>query len=137
MVWAIKFRPIKPRSPQLNGKVERAQRTALEELWSWAAPKAVDLGQQLQEWPHHYIWERAHTASAGITPIDRCRSLFDKTPFHEEVAANFDPANERIRVQHYPSDRALGRFSARLTAELAAAPLSQGDFNRRARRAHP
>jgi transposase InsO family protein len=23
--WAIKFRPTKPRSPQLNGKVERAQ----------------------------------------------------------------------------------------------------------------
>jgi transposase InsO family protein len=37
--WAIKFRLIKPRSPQLNGKVERAQRTALEEFWS-----SVELG---------------------------------------------------------------------------------------------
>jgi transposase InsO family protein len=125
--WAIKFRPIKPRSPQLNGKVERAQRTALEEFWSGAALKAVDLEQQLQQWQHHYNWERPHTALGGITPIDRCCSLFDKTPFHEEVAANFDPANERMRVQHYPSDRALGHFSARLTAASAAAPnLSQG-----------
>ena len=32
--WRIKFRPIRPRSPHLNGKVERAQRTALEEFWA-------------------------------------------------------------------------------------------------------
>lgn len=30
--WSIKFRPIKPRSPHLNGKVEKVQRTALEEF---------------------------------------------------------------------------------------------------------
>jgi len=29
--WGIKFRPIKPRSPHLNGKVERTQRTDLED----------------------------------------------------------------------------------------------------------
>lgn len=27
--WSIKFRPIRPRSPHLNGKVERVKRTAL------------------------------------------------------------------------------------------------------------
>lgn len=32
--YAIKFRPIKPRSPHLNGKVERSQRTDLEEFYS-------------------------------------------------------------------------------------------------------
>src|SRR5512134_2111316 len=31
--WAIKFRPIKPRSPHLNGKVERSQRANREEFW--------------------------------------------------------------------------------------------------------
>ncbi|RAH95922.1 hypothetical protein DLJ53_33775 [Acuticoccus sediminis] len=31
--WSIRFRPIRPRSPHLNGKVERVQRTALEEFW--------------------------------------------------------------------------------------------------------
>ncbi len=30
---AIRFRPIPPRSPHLNGKVERVQRTVLEEFW--------------------------------------------------------------------------------------------------------
>ena len=32
--WGIKFRPIKPRSPYLNGKVQRTQRTDLEEFYA-------------------------------------------------------------------------------------------------------
>jgi transposase InsO family protein len=32
--WGIKFRPIKPRSPHLNGKVERSQRTDLDEFYA-------------------------------------------------------------------------------------------------------
>jgi hypothetical protein len=32
MEYGIKFRPIKPAFPNLNGKVERSQRTDLEEL---------------------------------------------------------------------------------------------------------
>jgi transposase InsO family protein len=35
----IKDRPVKPRSPHLNGKVERVQRTALEEFWPTVTPK--------------------------------------------------------------------------------------------------
>jgi transposase InsO family protein len=30
----IKFRPIKPASPHLNGKVERSQRTDLDEFYN-------------------------------------------------------------------------------------------------------
>ena len=36
----IKFRPNRPRAPHLNGKVERVQRTALEEFWPTVDPKA-------------------------------------------------------------------------------------------------
>jgi hypothetical protein len=32
--WGIKFRPVRPAPPHLNGKVERAQRTDLDELYS-------------------------------------------------------------------------------------------------------
>jgi hypothetical protein len=32
--WGIKFRPIKPASPHLNSKVERSQRTDLDEFYS-------------------------------------------------------------------------------------------------------
>jgi transposase InsO family protein len=136
--WAIKFRPNQPRSPQLNGKVERAQRTALEEFWSWVEPKADDLEQQLQERQHHYNWERPHTALGGVTPIDRCCALIDQTPLHEEVDANFNEADERIRIQHYPTDLAIGRLSARLTAHQPQRRSSvKGGSNRRAQRADP
>ena len=70
MEWAIKFRPIKPRSPHLNGKVERSQKTDLQEFWSTVDLKAADLQQQLDEWQHFYNWHRPHTALNGRSPID-------------------------------------------------------------------
>jgi transposase InsO family protein len=39
MDWAIKFRPIPPRSPHLNGKVERTHRADREEFWDMINPK--------------------------------------------------------------------------------------------------
>ena len=42
--WSIKFRPIRPRSPHLNGKVERVQKTALEEFWPTVDLDDPDLG---------------------------------------------------------------------------------------------
>jgi hypothetical protein len=39
MAEAIGFRPVPPRSPHLNGKVERVQRTVLEEFWPTVMPK--------------------------------------------------------------------------------------------------
>ncbi len=53
--WHIKFRPIRPRSPHLNGKVERAQRTALEEFWPSVDLKDASLPDQLDEWQTFYI----------------------------------------------------------------------------------
>src|SRR5262249_22816613 len=47
MTWGIKFRPTKPRSPRINGKVERTQRADIEEFWATADPKSVDLRQHL------------------------------------------------------------------------------------------
>ena len=48
MEYGIKFRPIKPASPHLNGKVERSQRTDIEEFYSTVDLKAPDLSAQLQ-----------------------------------------------------------------------------------------
>ncbi len=39
--------------------------------------------------------------------------LIATTPLREAVTADFNPAEERIRVQHYPTDVAIGRLSAR------------------------
>src|SRR5215203_5857490 len=44
----IKYRPNRPRAPHLNGKVERVQRTALEEFWPTVDPKGPDLATQLE-----------------------------------------------------------------------------------------
>ncbi len=52
--WAIKFRPVKPASPHLNGKVERSQQTDLQEFYSVVDIKARDLEDQLQQWQHDY-----------------------------------------------------------------------------------
>lgn len=48
MEWGIKFRPIRPGSPHLNGKVERSQRTDLDEFYSTVDIGSPDLKEQLQ-----------------------------------------------------------------------------------------
>ena len=104
---AIRFRPIPPRSPQLNGKVERAQRTILEEFWAMADPKATDVGEQLALWVHHYNWHRSHKSLHGDTPVDRVCQRADKTPLWVAVCEAYDPAKERIQVRHHAIDIAL------------------------------
>lgn len=71
MVEAIRFRPIAPRSPHLNGKVERVQRTVLAEFWATVDAKAADIAIQLALWVHHYNWKRPHEALHGHTHPDR------------------------------------------------------------------
>ena len=102
MEWAIK-----PRSPHLNGKGKRSQKTDLQEFWSTVALKAVALQQQLDEWRHFYNWHRPYTALNGRSPIDRVCDLLSKTPLPEEVNAAFDPTKERIRHQNYVIDQKL------------------------------
>jgi transposase InsO family protein len=79
MAETIKFRPIPPRSPHLNGKIERAQRTVLEEFWPTVDARAPDVGDQLAVWVHHYNWDRPHESLGGQCPIDRICERIDKT----------------------------------------------------------
>jgi hypothetical protein len=107
MAEAIRFRPVRPRSPHLNGKVERAQRTVLEEFWAVTDTKAADLDEQLALWVHHYNWHRSHEALHGLPPIDRVCALADKTPLWEAVSAAYEPDKERIQVRPYAVEMAL------------------------------
>lgn len=50
MSECIKFRPIPPRSPHLNGKVERSQLTDLNEFWSNHPPAEDGISQRIEEW---------------------------------------------------------------------------------------
>ena len=58
--YGIKFRPNKPASPHLNGKVERSQRTDLEEFYASVDLCTPDLEQRLEQWQDDYNQERPH-----------------------------------------------------------------------------
>jgi transposase InsO family protein len=71
MEYGIKFRPIRPVSPHLNGKVERSQRTDLDEFYPTIDLQSSDLPQRLQEWQDHYNQYRPHgsdSARGRVTP---------------------------------------------------------------------
>jgi transposase InsO family protein len=58
-----------PRRPQWNGKVERFNRTLLDE-WAYARPWRSDAARQrgLDVWLHRYNHHRHHTAIGPLTP---------------------------------------------------------------------
>jgi transposase InsO family protein len=93
----IKVRPIRPRSPHLNGKVERVQRTALEEFWAAVDLEDPTLAQQLEAWRTFYNQHRPHSALGGRTPAERIAELTAKVPAAEAIWAAYDPDKERIR----------------------------------------
>jgi len=67
---------IKPRSPQLNGKVERSHRTDQEEFYQLLTyTDDVDLNIKLAEWERFYNLDRPHGALKGKPPYEalRCR----------------------------------------------------------------
>ena len=80
MEYGIKFRPNKPRSPHLNGKVERSQRTDVQEFYSTVSLDDPDLVTKLDEWQFYYNWHRPHGALNGKAPIDRYCELSSNTP---------------------------------------------------------
>jgi transposase InsO family protein len=107
MEYGIKFRPIRPASPHLNGKVERSQRTDLEEFYPTVDLNSPDLPQQLQDWQDHYNQYRPHGALEGRTPWQAWLDKLAVTPFHDEVEAHFDASAERIRHPDYRMDLKL------------------------------
>jgi transposase InsO family protein len=96
----IKFRPNRPRAPHLNGKVERVQRTALEEFWPTVDPEGPDLAAQLEAWRTFYNHHRPHSALGGRTPAERIAELAPKIPTREAALAAYDPKREFIRSQN-------------------------------------
>jgi transposase InsO family protein len=99
--YAIKFRPIKPASPHLNGKVERSQRTGLEEFYPTVDLQDPTLSDKLRDWQDYYNEYRPHGSLAGKTPWEKWFDLAMKTPYQDEVEAAFDDSKERLRLQNY------------------------------------
>lgn len=105
----IKFRPTKPRSPHLNGKVERVQRTALEEFWPTVDLDDPGISGQLDEWLHFYNRDRPHDSLGGKSPIDRINERRHLIPPPDVVAAAYNKAREPIRTIDYAWDKLFNR----------------------------
>lgn len=100
----IKFRPIRPGTPHLNGKVERSQQTDRIEFWAIADLHDPKLPEQLEEWQMYYNWHRPHTALNGKTPMDVCCALLQETPYWEDIYEGYDPSKELFRERDYKLD---------------------------------
>jgi transposase InsO family protein len=111
MEYSIKFRPIKPASPHLNGKVERSQQTDLREFYANADLSSfANLKEQLKEWQFCYNYQRPHGSLGGKTPAMYSGSLVDKTPAWEDVIATYDQSKEHIQEQNYKAELALRKL---------------------------
>jgi transposase InsO family protein len=66
----------KPYRPQTNGKVERFNRTTLEE-WAYARPydSEAERAALFNDWLHTYNHHRGHTALGGKSPADLVPNL--------------------------------------------------------------
>ncbi len=66
----IRLFVLPPRSPKLNGAVERANRTHTEEFYhfSTANPTVAELGAELRQWETIYNTKRPHQALGYLTP---------------------------------------------------------------------
>ena len=118
MDHCIKFRPNKPASPHLNGKVERSQKTDREEFWAVTDARTPDVELRLAEWQHYYNWTRPHGSLNGHTPIETFCEKQEATPVWDEVEAKYDPIGERFQVAHYQTDLVLRRHTqARFQAQ--------------------
>jgi transposase InsO family protein len=68
---------IKPRTPRLNGKVERSHRIDAEEFYRLLDGAVIDdakvFNDKLQEWEDYYNYHRPHGGLDGQTPYERLR----------------------------------------------------------------
>ncbi|MEX2161981.1 MAG: IS481 family transposase [Anaerolineales bacterium] len=105
----IKFRPTRPRSPQLNGKVERAQRTIKEEFYSWVDMDSPDLAGELGSWLIYYNYQRVH-GSLSCTPSERFCSRIHDAPLWGQIFEQYDDRKERYQERNYKQDLIISKL---------------------------
>jgi transposase InsO family protein len=70
---------IRPRTPRLNGKVERSHRVDAQEFYQLLDRDGISddiqlFNEKLREWENYYNFDRPHGALAGQTPYERLLS---------------------------------------------------------------
>jgi transposase InsO family protein len=72
---------IRPRTPRLNGKVERSHRIDSEEFYKLLEGEVIDdarlFADKLQQWEDHYNYDRPHGGLGGQTPYERLRQKLE------------------------------------------------------------
>ena len=72
----IRHQYIKPRTPQLNGKVERSHLTDQREFYQLLTfTDDVDLNKKIEHWEQFYNFDRPHGSLDGKTPYEVLRSV--------------------------------------------------------------
>jgi transposase InsO family protein len=73
----VGHRFIKPRTPRLNGNVERSHRIDAEEFYRLLDGVVIDdanvFNNKLREWEDYYNYDRPHGGLGGQTPYERLR----------------------------------------------------------------
>ena len=110
MEYRIKFRPTKPRSPHLNGKVERSQRTDIEEFYATQNLRSANLEKRLIEWQHFYNWDRPHGSLKGMTPMEKYCAKSSVALFSDEVERKYAPSREWIQNPGYRLEMKLRKL---------------------------
>jgi len=108
--YSIKFRAARPYSPHLNGKLERSQKTDLQEFYVTANLKDHQLNERLEEWQFHYNLYRSRSSLKGKTPMDVVTEKSALTPLWEEIEARYDPSIKTIWEQNYGWERKLSKY---------------------------
>ena len=76
----IKLYVLPPRSPKINGKVERANETYRYEFWNvWDIPTEIEeVKEMLSKFEYHYNYERPHQSLNYLTPVEYYRIIKNK-----------------------------------------------------------
>jgi transposase InsO family protein len=94
----IKYRPIKPKSPHLNGKVERTQQTDKIEFWDVIdVPNDVaKLNEMAIGWQNFFNQKRPHSSLNGKTPWQKYLETENEIPIQPEITQLFWESDEQI-----------------------------------------
>src|SRR5262245_35790248 len=80
---------IKPRTPRLNGKVERSHSTDQQEFYQLLSYKDdVDLEAKLMEWETFYNCHHPHASLKGKTPYEILLEKLQSNPTSTEVISS-------------------------------------------------
>jgi len=79
----IKHKYIKPRTPHLNGKVERSHRIDDEEFYKQLEGIVIsdmdEFNKRLAHWQNYYNYHRPHGSLGGETPYEKLKSRLNQS----------------------------------------------------------